>query len=55
MGRYVFNTPISEGTLVKAINRIAEKAIPSYELIRKRAETADVNGGDETGPNLLQS
>ena len=50
--RYVFNTPISEGALVKAISRVAKKAIPAYELIRKRAETADVNGGDETGMRI---
>jgi len=48
MFRYVFHTPISEGALVKAINRVAEKAIPAYELIRDRVKTADVNGGDET-------
>jgi len=52
MFRYVFNTPISEGALVKAINRVAKKATPAYELIRKRAETADVNGGDETGMKI---
>ena len=40
MFRYVFNTPISEGALVKAINRVAKRATPAYELIRKRAETA---------------
>ena len=50
--RYVLNTPISEGTLVKAINRVAEKARPAYDLIRKRVETADVNGGDETGMKI---
>jgi len=52
MFRYVFNTPISEGALVKAINRVAEKAIPAYELIRKRVKTADVNGADETGMKI---
>lgn len=52
MFRYVFNTPISEGALVKAINRVAEKAIPAYELIRNRVKTADVNGGDETGMKI---
>jgi transposase len=50
--RYVYNIPISEGALVKAINRVAEKAIPAYELIRKRVETAKVNGGDETGMKI---
>lgn len=52
MFRHVFNTPISEGALVKVINRVAEKAIPAYELIRKRVETSDVNGGDETGMKI---
>jgi transposase len=50
--RYVFNLPISEGALVRVINRVATKAIPAYELIRKRAETAKVNGGDETGMKI---
>ncbi|MCX6270559.1 MAG: IS66 family transposase [Bacteroidetes bacterium] len=52
MFRYVFNTPISEGALVSAINRVAQKAVPAYELIRKRVETAKVNGGDETGMKI---
>lgn len=52
MFRYVFNTPISEGALVSAINRVAKKAVPAYELIRKRVETAQVNGGDETGMKI---
>lgn len=49
---HVFNLPISEGTLVKATIRVAKKAVPAYELIRKRAETAKVNGGDETGMKI---
>ena len=52
MFRYVFNTPISEGALVKAINRVAERAIPAYELIRNRVENARVNGADETGMKI---
>jgi transposase len=52
MFRYVFNTPISEGALVKAIDRVAKKAKPAYELIRKRVKMADVNGGDETGMKI---
>jgi len=47
-----FNTPISEGALVKAINRVAKKSHSRIWLIRKRAETADVNGGDETGMKI---
>lgn len=52
MFRYVFHMPISEGALVKAINRVTKKAIPAYELIRNRAKTADVNGADETGMKI---
>lgn len=52
MFRHVLNIPISEGALVKAINRVAVKCIPAYELIRKRVETAKVNGGDETGMKI---
>lgn len=52
MFRYVLHTPISDGALVKVINRVAKKANPAYELIRKRAETAQVNGGDETGMKI---
>ena len=50
--RYVFDMPISEGTLVKAVHRVAEKAIPAYALIRRRVKTAAVNGGDETGMKI---
>lgn len=52
MFRCVFHTPISEGALVKAVHRVAEKARPAYELIRRRAETAAVIGGDETGMKI---
>ena len=52
MFRYVFHIPISEGTLVKAVHRVAEKAIPAYELIRTRAKAAAVIGGDETGMKI---
>ena len=50
--RNVCNTPISGGALVKAINRVALKAKPAYELIRNRAENAKVSGGDETGMKI---
>ena len=52
MFRYVFNLPISEGALANAINRVSKKAIPAYELIRKKAETSKVSGGDETGAKI---
>lgn len=52
MFQYVFNIPISQGALVNAISRVAEKAVPAYDLIRKRAEMAKVNGGDETGMKI---
>ncbi len=50
--RYFLNLPISEGTLVNAIKRITEKALPAYELIRSRAENSCTNGGDETGTKI---
>lgn len=52
MFKFVFNIPISEGSLVRVINRVAEKATPAYELIRERVKTATVNGGDETGMKI---
>ena len=45
----VFGLPISAGTLVEGLNRVAEKAKPAYELIRKKAIRSKSNGGDETG------
>ncbi len=50
--RNVFNVPISDGSLVNIVNRVAKRAVPAYELIRKRAETSKVSGGDETGMKL---
>ncbi len=52
MFKFVFNIPISEGSLVRIINRVAEKATPAYELIRERVKIAAVNGGDETGMKI---
>ena len=50
--RDVFNLPISEGALSNAIKRVTEKALPAYEFIRKRAESSNVSGGDETGTKI---
>jgi len=50
--RYVLNIPISVGTLVELVNRVANKAIPAYELIRDRVENSRTNGGDETGMKI---
>jgi len=50
--RYVFHLPISQGALVNAVHRVAEKALSAYELIRTHAETAPVIGGDETGMKI---
>lgn len=50
--QHIFNLPITEGTLVKAVNRVAKKAVHGYKLIRDRAEKAKVNGGDETGMKI---
>ena len=52
MFHHVFNIPISEGALVNALNRVAEKATPAYELIRERVKTSKVNGADETGMKI---
>lgn len=52
MFRHVFNLSITDGTLVKAVNRVANKAVHGYNLIRNRAEKADVSGGDETGMKI---
>ena len=38
MFKFVFNIPISEGSLVRVINRVAAKATPAYELIRERVK-----------------
>lgn len=48
----VFNLCISDGGLVNAINRITQKAVPAYELIRKKASKSEVVGGDETGTKI---
>jgi transposase len=50
--RHVFNIPISVGTLVKAVNRVAQNAMPAYKLIHNRAENAKVKGADETGMKI---
>ncbi len=50
--RHVFNIPISAGALVKAINRVAQNAMPAYKLIHNRAENAKVKGADETGMKI---
>jgi transposase len=50
--RHIFNLPISDGALVNAVNRVAQRAIPAYKLIHNRAETSKVSGGDETGMKL---
>jgi len=50
--RHVFNLPISDGALVNAVNRVAQRAVPAYKLIHDRAESSKVSGGDETGMKL---
>ena len=50
--RDVFNLQISEGSLANSLRRVTQKALPSYENIRKQAENSDVNGGDETGTKI---
>ena len=50
--RYGLNIPISVGTLVELVNRVANKALPAYELIRVRVTNSRTNGGDETGMKI---
>lgn len=45
----VLQVPISEGGLNLAIQRMAKKAQPAYDEIRKEVETSAVVGTDETG------
>lgn len=50
--RHIFNLPISDGALVNAVSRVAQRATPAYKLIHNKAETSTVCGGDETGMKL---
>ena len=45
----VFNLPISQGTLVNIVEKLAQKAQPIYEEIRSYIENSSSVGGDETG------
>lgn len=43
------NLPISEGSIDNMLKRLANKALPVYEVIRQRVSQSPVVGGDETG------
>ena len=45
----VFNLPISQGTLVNILEKLAQKGQPIYEEIRSYIENSSSVGGDETG------
>lgn len=46
----IFNIPISEGGIHYLLNKLVKKAVPAYELIkRKLSDTASAVGADETG------
>lgn len=52
MFHHVFHLFISEGALVSAVDRVAQRCIPTYKLIHEVAKTSKANGCDETGMTL---
>lgn len=48
----LFNLPLSTGTLVNLINRMAMKAIPAYHQIKENILASPVLGSDETGAKV---
>ncbi len=49
MFEQVFNLPLSEGSLVNIVEKLAKKAQPIYEETRSYIENSSSVGGDETG------
>lgn len=48
----VYNMPISQGTICGILDRLAEKALPAFALIKKAVSSASVVGSDETGAKV---
>jgi transposase len=48
----VFRMPMSEGTVDNLLERVAQKAMPAYQMIQQRIQSAAVVGGDETGASI---
>jgi len=49
---YLYNLPISEGTIQNSLHAMAEKARPIYNTIQERIESSTVVGGDETSVDV---
>ena len=47
-----FTLPISEGGIHELLKRLANKAIPAYNMIKEKVETSKVVGADETGTKI---
>ncbi|MDH5603801.1 MAG: IS66 family transposase [Cyclobacteriaceae bacterium] len=52
MFRDIFQAPISEGGLHHLLGRLAKKALPTYEAIRKSIWESFVNGSDESSARV---
>lgn len=50
--RDIFGISISEGGLVSAVRRLAQKSLPVYHRIKENIEKATVVGADETGAKV---
>ena len=48
----IFGIPMSEGTVDNLLERVAQKAMPAYEMIQQRIQLEAVVGGDETGASI---
>ena len=48
----VFGIPMSEGTVDNLLERVAQKAMPAYQMIQQRIQSEAVVGGDETGASI---
>lgn len=48
----IFNVDISEGSLVSAVRRLAQKSLPVYQQIKENIGQSPVVGADETGAKV---
>ena len=48
----LFGISMSEGTVDNLLERMTQKAMPSYQIIQQRIQFEDVVGGDETGASI---
>ena len=48
----LFGISMSEGTVDNLLERMTQKAMPSYQIIQQRIQLEDVVGGDETGASI---